>query len=180
MESLGKTKVALADAFFHESTIAALEWYAMFGNHPEWAKTACFLKLIQKWWNIVNVRTLYNGQMKMDPSKEPIKSSNAWQLDFLCKFSEWLERWQAKKTLGLTSETFLAAKQTSKALKILTVYLLKTGVQYVLLGLAQSDSIENRFGWYRNLNGSNYYISVRQILGAEKAIRIKSIVEVLH
>lgn len=127
----------------------------------------------------MNVRTLYNGQMKMDPSKEPIKSSNAWQLDFLCKFSEWLERWQAKKTLGLTSETFLAAKQTSKALKILTVYLLKTGVQYVLLGLAQSDSIENRFGWYRNLNGSNYYISVRQILGAEKAIRMKSIVEVL-
>ncbi len=176
-QPIERTKVSLADAFFHETTIAALEWYAEFGNKPEWEKTAQFLKLIRKWWNIVNVRTLYNGQMKRDESKTPITSIDAWQLQFLNRFSNWLEEWQKTKTFGLTSETFLASKQTSSALKNLATFLLQSGVQYILLGLAQSDSIENRFGWYRNLNGSNYYVSVRQILSAEKAIRVKSLLQ---
>ena len=170
-----RTKVALADSFFHESTIAALEWYAKFGNHPEWAETASFLKIIRKWWNIVNVRTAFNGQMKRDETKEPIRSLEAWQLHFLKNFADWLTLWQSTKKMGLTSETFLAARQTSRALQNLAIYLLQNGIDYVLLGLAQSDSIENRFGWYRNLNGSNYYVSVRQILSAEKAIRVKSL-----
>uniref|UniRef100_A0A0K2TB47 Craniofacial development protein 2like [Aplysia californica] n=1 Tax=Lepeophtheirus salmonis TaxID=72036 RepID=A0A0K2TB47_LEPSM len=41
----------------------------------------------------------------------------------------------------------------------------------------QSDKIEERFGWYRQLSGANYYISVRQILEAGKKIRIKSLVK---
>ena len=176
-QPIERTKVSLADAFFHETTIASLEWFAEFEKKPEWAKTARFLKLIRKWWNIVNVRTMYNGQMKRDNTKEPITSVDAWQLQFLDRFANWLQDWQKTKAFGLTSETFLASKQTSKALKNLATFLLENGVQYVLLGLAQSDSIENRFGWYRNLNGSNYYVSVRQILSAEKAIRVKSLLQ---
>ncbi|QQP53745.1 Putative LOC101234561, partial [Caligus rogercresseyi] len=40
-----------------------------------------------------------------------------------------------------------------------------------------SDPIEKRFGWYRQLSGGNYYISVRQILEAEKKIRVLSLVK---
>nr|XP_040582804.1 uncharacterized protein LOC121131427 [Lepeophtheirus salmonis] len=40
----------------------------------------------------------------------------------------------------------------------------------------QSDPIERRFGWYRELSEGIYYISVRQILEAEKNIRILSLV----
>ncbi|QQP57157.1 Craniofacial development protein 2like [Caligus rogercresseyi] len=47
---------------------------------------------------------------------------------------------------------------------------------YVLLTMFQSNNIEERFGWYRQLSGANYYISVRQILEAEKKI-IKSLVK---
>ncbi|QQP35188.1 Putative LOC101234561 [Caligus rogercresseyi] len=41
---------------------------------------------------------------------------------------------------------------------------------YVLPSLFQSDPIEKRFGWYRQLSGGNYFISVRQILEAEKKL----------
>nr|XP_040567240.1 uncharacterized protein LOC121116989 [Lepeophtheirus salmonis] len=41
----------------------------------------------------------------------------------------------------------------------------------------QSDPIERRFGWYRQLSRGIYYISVRQILEAEKEIRILSLVK---
>ena len=48
---------------------------------------------------------------------------------------------------------------------------------YVLLRHAQSDCIERRFGWYRQLNGANYYASVRQFVEAEKTIRLKSLIK---
>ena len=59
-------------------------------------------------------------------------------------------------------------------------YLLSTknDIDFVLLGLIQSDFLEGRFGWYRQLNGGNYYASVLQFLQAEKTIRLRSLVEV--
>ena len=48
---------------------------------------------------------------------------------------------------------------------------------YVLLGKLQSDPIEGRFGMYRQLNGASYFVSVRQILLAEKKIRVLNLME---
>ncbi len=53
----------------------------------------------------------------------------------------------------------------------------KKSYQYVLLGKFQSDPIESRFGWYRQLAGANYFLSVRQFLEAEKCIRLKSLLK---
>ena len=61
----------------------------------------------------------------------------------------------------------------------LTKYLLiEKDLDYVLTGNLQSDPIERRFGRYRRSAETNYFISVRQILEAEKCIRIKSLVSV--
>lgn len=43
---------------------------------------------------------------------------------------------------------------------------------FVLLGKFQSDPLEGRFGYYRQLSGGNFYISCRQLLQAEKKIRL--------
>ncbi len=84
----------------------------------------------------------------------------------------------AKGKNCLTRETFLATKQTTWALREVAKYLLEEQkFKYVLLGQLQSDPIEKRFGWYRQLSGGNYFVSVRQILEAEKSIRLKSLVE---
>lgn len=60
----------------------------------------------------------------------------------------------------------------------LAEYLLQEkDLAYVLLGKINSDPLERRFGWYRQLAGANYFISVRQFLEAEKKIRLRCLVK---
>ncbi len=42
--------------------------------------------------------------------------------------------------------------------------------EYVLLGKFQTDHLEGRFGWYRQLSGGNYYISLRQLMGEPQKV----------
>ena len=51
--------------------------------------------------------------------------------------------------------------------------LIERKFEYVLLGQFQSDVIEQRFGWNRQLSGANYFVLVRQVLVAEKSIRVR-------
>ena len=50
------------------------------------------------------------------------------------------------------------------------------GFSFVLLGNLQSDPIENRFGWLRQLSGANYYTSMRQVLDSDRKIRAVSLI----
>ena len=80
-------------------------------------------------------------------------------------------------TPGLTAETFTAARQTAAALPEAALYILREReLDYLLLGLIQSDYLEGRFGWYRQLCGANYFNSVLQFLQAEKKIRMLSLI----
>ena len=83
------------------------------------------------------------------------------------EFVDYLERWEEllkNGGQGFTKETFEATINSCKAATELANYLLeKEGFLYVLLKMFQSDPIESRFGWYRQLSGGNYYISVRQV-----------------
>jgi len=47
----------------------------------------------------------------------------------------------------------------------------------VLLGYLQSDPIESRFGWLRQLSGANYYISTKQALDSDRKIRAVSLLK---
>ncbi len=180
--AIEKTNVKLADAAFHESTIAGLEFYASL--KPDWRGTVKFLKLVRRWWNIVNVKTPNHGIRKKDESRKAVTEDNQASLQFLLKFDKWLKEWKEvskvmeKNQKCLTNETFTAVSHTSRGLVALAEYLLEEkGFSYVLLGQVQSDPIERRFGWYRHLGGSNYFISVRQILEAEKSIRLRSLLK---
>ena len=51
------------------------------------------------------------------------------------------------------------------------------GLYYVLLGHFQSDPIEERFGWFRQLHGGNYYVSVRQLFDSERKLRAPSLIK---
>ena len=66
---------------------------------------------------------------------------------------------------------------SNKALPDLINYLLNTkNLEYIILGNIQSDYLEKRFSWYRQLGGANYFVSVLQLLQAEKSIRLRSLV----
>ena len=174
-----KTKVELADRLFHESTIAALDYYSENG-FPQWKTTANFLRLIRTMWDIVNVKSKYVGRRKRDPVREPISKDDTGGLQFLEKFTVWVEKWEKmnNKEHSLSKETFLTCKQTMRGLIGVAMYLLEEkNFEYVLLGLITSDPIERRFGWYRQLGGANYYLSPRQFFESEKKIRLQCLIK---
>lgn len=177
-KSIERTSVKLSMAVFHESTCNALKYYTDQGLKP-WNGTLDFVKLIHKLWSILNVKTSSIGFHKRDINRDPITSVDDWKLQFLHQFNNFLEKWEQSKKPGLSKETFLALKQMNAALIGVTKYLLQScGFNYVLLGKLQSDEIESRFGWYRQLSGGNYYISYKQLLDAERKIKTMSVLKV--
>nr|XP_040578526.1 uncharacterized protein LOC121127243 [Lepeophtheirus salmonis] len=129
-------------------------------------------------WNILSVKIPGVGYKKRDELRKPISEKNKLGLSFLRDFVDFLIGWQNSKALGLTTETFLATKQTHlNAVDLVEYLLLHEVFSYVLPGMFQSDPIERRFVWYRQLSDDIYYISVRHILEAEKKIYILSLVK---
>jgi hypothetical protein len=109
---------------------------------------------------------------------EPVRSSLDWKLDFLREVADFLLRWEQSKKPGLSRETFLALRQTCLSLADCACYLLdKLDFKYILLGRLQSDDIESRFGWLRQLAGANYFISMRQVLEGDEKIRAISLLQ---
>ena len=178
-----KTNVKLADALFHESTIAGLDHYSKHG-YPEFKDTAIFLRIVRTWWNISNVKGLHAEQRNRDPVRNAIVNFDDWQdfggLEYMQKFANWIKKWQEMKErkTGLSHETFMTVQHTSLGLIAVCLCLLdEKGFKFVLLGFIDSDPIERRFGWYRQLCGANYFLSVRQFLEAEKKIRLQSLIK---
>ena len=175
--SIEKNNVMLADACFHDSTINALRYYAVHG-YPEFEETAKVLRIIRDWFNRVNVKSKFSGQRTRDPHQtkidvETVESATA----YLAKFKDWVTKWKSSEEPGLSRQTFSALLQTSNGFLQMIPYLLNgKGLQYVLFGFIQSDPVEGRFRWYRQLCGANYLNSVLQFLQAEKSLRIRALV----
>ena len=152
--SIEKTNVKLADAVFHESTINALEYYAVNG-YPLFKHTVNFLKIVRKMWNITNVKVPNVGQHKRDDSRKPIREPLDDNLHYLSEFGEWVKNWKSQTKLSLTSDTTTAVSHTCIALVELARHLLiYRNFNYILVGQSQSDVIEQTFGWYRQLSGA--------------------------
>ena len=76
----------------------------------------------------------------------------------------------------LTKDTYLSLSHAVTTLVHLIHYLLTDcDMSYVLLGKFQTDNLESRFGNYRQLSGSNYLVSVKEVLQSEKKLKVKSL-----
>ena len=64
-----------------------------------------------------------------------------------------------------------------ETIPLLCSHLLENNFKYVLTGKFQSDSLEGRFSWYRQLLGGNYYLSVKQILDNKRKIKVVSLLQ---
>jgi len=159
-KSIEKTSVKLAVSVFSESTCDALQFYSANEGQSSWAAIATFISLMLKLWNILNVKTGSKDKHKRDYTMDPVRSSMDWKLAVLQEFTVFCHRWEESKKSGLSKKTFLALRHTCHALADCATFLLdRRGFQYVLLGHMQSDEIECRLGWLRQLAGANYYIS---------------------
>ena len=144
--------------------------YTYSDKYPEFVSTATFLTTIRWWWNIVNVNCEDTGKRKRDETRNAISLENFDNGMYLRNFADWLENWQlhSEGSRCLTNETFFTSIHTSKTLPQLADYLLRErNFKYVLPRHIQSDCLEGRYGWIRQLTGGDYYASSRQILEAE-------------
>jgi hypothetical protein len=113
----------------------------------------------------MNVKSASKGKHQRDITMDPVRSSLDWKQAFLREFADFLDRWEQSKKPGLTRQTFLALRHTCLALADCAAYLLdRLDFKFVLLGNLQSDAIESRFGWLRQLSGANYCISMSQVI----------------
>ncbi|KAH9376536.1 hypothetical protein HPB48_006621 [Haemaphysalis longicornis] len=121
-------------------------------------ETATFVELIHKWWRVVNVKTPSKGRRLNDSMQEPVRGMADMQIEFLSDFVDWLDTWKNVQmdTGRLTSETHSALRLTSYCLIEVSRYCLEElHLEYVLLGKFQTHSLEDRFGRYCRLSGSN-------------------------
>ena len=121
----------------------------------------------------MSLKSPSKGLRKCDSMSEPIKTSTNVSMIFLQSSVRVFEDWKSSQSSGLTSETFIACLQSMKALSLCAKHLLERhNFDYVLSGKFLSDPIEGRFGWYRQMNGGNFFMSIMQLLQSEKKIRI--------
>jgi len=85
-------------------------------------------------------------------------------------FINWLDEWNIIDTRDkLTKDTFLALHHTTVGFLQIAEYCFEEfNAKYILLGKFQTDSLEARFGQYRQLAGGQYNVSLRQIYECEK------------
>ena len=178
-QPIEKSNVSLAASVFSESTRNATQFYVNNG-YPHCEGTLEFLKIISKWWDILNVKSTSKGKHKRDINSDPITNTNYNVVaEFFKKIVDWLIKWQSSGKVGFSAETFKTFKHTSTSFPLLVKFLLdEKKLNYVLSGKIQSDFIEKTFGRYRQLSGANYFATERQFIEAEKAIRVKSLIKI--
>ena len=178
--NLERQNVKLVIQIFNEFVSHALHQLGGKFGIPHWQNTAAFIDLIKTWWDIVNVCTPNKGDRLKNNYQKPIIGDNTESKEFLKQFLDWLLQWDKMvHTSGkLTKETFSALKHTTQALLEISHYCLQElGARYVLLGKFQTDSLEARFGQYRQLAGGKYDVSLRQVYECEKKLRLLSVLQ---
>ena len=106
MNNFEKQNVQRVVNILHESTCAGLR---SIKNRNDMKLCADFLDVIRTWWNINNVKSFNKDRNCRDQYSAPIRSKNDPSLEFLVKFLDYLERWNALPTGNkLTKNTFTA------------------------------------------------------------------------
>ena len=178
--NLERQNVRLVLQIFNEYVSQALLELGDKFNISHYHDTSIFIKLIYTWWEVVNVKTPQKGRRLNNKYQQPLVSIDNEAKKFLQEFSNWLLKWsEVKNVCGkLTRETFGALMHTTHALLEITEYCLhELGAKYVLLGKFQTDSLESRFGQYRQLAGGKYDVSLRQVYECEKKLRLLSVLK---
>lgn len=175
--SLERQNVKLALQIFSGRIVTALNEIGPLKNLENWQDTACYIDIICKWWDVVNVKSNLKGKRLRNTYQEPITRNSDHITTFLNDFLKWLDRWEVCEEVGkLTKETHGALKLTTSALLNISQYCLNVkSFNYFLCGKIQTDHLEDRFGKYRQYSGSQYHVSVRQIFESESKIRMQDI-----
>ena len=98
--------------------------------------------------------------------------------EFLNHSCEIFKTWKGAGSKGLGSETFLANIQSIESVLALTKHIVQSNkLFYIVPGKFISDAIKGRFGWYRQANGGNFFMSLKQLAQIKKKIHCISLLQ---
>ena len=177
--SIERQNVRLALKIFDDTTAKALlNLGPKHTNLLNWLGTSKFISTIIKLWDMLNVKSYNKGLRLRKEDANVFDNVSDDRLEWMERFVVWLNVWKSYNTQHdsgfLYKETFLALSHTVSTFVIMIRDLLSNGVlDYVLTGKFQTDQLESRFGHYRQLSGSNYLVSVADVLQSEKKLKVK-------
>ena len=147
---------------FNDKVVAALTLQGKIG-------TANFIRQVLQMWKITNVKMKGEVERFNDPDRavQLITSTNLQELMDL--FSKSRSGYGGNRYQSITHDTKKALVQTMEGLQAVSKFLFETAkYQYVLLGQIQSDRIEREFSIYRQMNGSNAFMTVKDVSASFK------------
>ncbi|XP_049954783.1 uncharacterized protein LOC126470814 [Schistocerca serialis cubense] len=179
--SLERQNVKLVTQIFSDYVESSMAELGPVHNVENWEGTAKFINLMRTWWGIVNVKSPLKGLHHKEEMQKPLTNkAGDIRYNYLDKFLTWLDKWRSLESGNgkLSVETHTALRLTTYGLMQVTKYCCKElNMSYILPGKFQTDSLEARFGLYRQLSGCQYHISLRQLLETENKLRLMTVLE---
>ena len=161
-----KQNVTYCLQVFCDETIAALETCSQTTAAND---TILFLKLIVKFWKIVNVHNKGTDVQLNDERRAVISSADDERLSFLQNLAAMAEGMTAgnrhHRMKQLTKETGTMFAHICKGFVNLAKYLLlDKNVTFVLFGWFSTDPLEKYFSKLRQGSGGTYFINAQSVL----------------
>lgn len=161
----GCMKVNMAAQVLSFTVANALEM--LYGDNI--SETVNFLRVMNRFFDCMNVRNLFEGRNKRNPDLNPYRSTDDDRLrwlkeDFLQYFTEWEQSvmnrpgnftQKEKKGMLLSHQTLTGLKISVHSIVDSVKFLLDFGAQFVLTHAFNQDPLEQHFGHYRHKVGDN-------------------------
>jgi hypothetical protein len=176
---LQRQSVPLVCKVFDDKTVAAFE--AVKDSLEFQSGTVKFVKLITRWFKMMNVKDRYSYIKLRDNCREPWKldCENFKQLESICNVVSTC-KWEGtgKRCRKLTKFTADAFVLTTKFnIAAATDLLSKHHFKYVLPAVFSQDPLEKFFGQARQRFGGNFYIDISDVIAASKVQRLHQLLK---
>ena len=173
LASFNYMKVKLAAQVLSDSVANAMA--DLYG--PETEETVKFIKMFNKFFDCLNVRSPWEGRNSRNQNLEPYSDTNDNRLDFLTgELIDYLKSWdeQVKNRAGnfskaqratmlLSYQTVEGVRLSARSISACVKLLLNEGASYVLTHCFNQDPLEQHFGHYRHKCGGNNNPSVYEV-----------------
>lgn len=152
---------------FCDKTANALLHHPKIEKTQELLDTVQFIKLVSKWWKILNVKQKGLDVINKEPLQAVVTNIDDDRLTFIESFGLMCLQMagrQGKRIKQLSTDTAKAVNTTCKGIVELTKDLLNNyDYEYVCLGRFTTDPLEKEFGKLRQGSGATYFINVQQV-----------------
>ena len=174
-------KVSLAAQVLSDTVANALEEL----YDGQISETVNFIRHMNKFFDCLNVRSLYEGRNKRNPNLNPYRASDdnriEWlRKDFLDYFTDWknsVDNRQGdftksqKAGMQLSYQTIQGLRISATSITECITFLLEEGAPFVLTHNFNQDPLEQHFGHLRHKTGANNNPTVYEVRNIMTQIR---------